>query len=178
MLTREAFVRLIKLSTTAPADRVREHVAIIAPVFADRILSGRKTIECRLTKVRGPAFESVHAGDLVHFREAGGGFRVTATVAGALHIRSLTARSLRAIRDLFGAEIAADESFWRSRMGAKFASLVWLADIRANPESPALWRWPGFRDRSAWGSRVVFPPSTAAVVPPRSTGVRTWKRGA
>jgi hypothetical protein len=176
MLSREAFVRLIKLSTTAPADRLREHVAIIAPVFADRILSGRKTIECRLTKVRGPAFECVHAGDSVHFREKGGGFRLQATVAGALHIRGLTPRGLGAIRDLFGTDIAASEAFWRSRRGARYASLIWLTDVRATPESPALWRWPGFRDRSAWGSRVVMPSHSPLGIPAKP--VTCWKREA
>ena len=138
-----------------PQPACHEHVAIVRPALADLILSGRKTIESRITKVRGPAFQRVHPGDAIYFRESGGGFRVLATVEKAVHLRDLTAAGLRALREVFGVEIGADAAYWRSRKGSRYASLMWLVDARANLEGPANWRWPGFRDRSAWGSREI-----------------------
>ena len=142
-------------SSLAGASRCHEHVAIVKPAMADLIETGAKTIESRLSKVRGPAFDRVRAGDLIYFREAGGGFRVSATVAKAIHVRELSRAGLKAIREVFGEAIGADAAYWRSKRGSRYATLIWLTGVRANLEGPALWRWPGFRDRSAWGSRAI-----------------------
>jgi hypothetical protein len=133
------------------------HVAIIQSRYADLILSGVKRIESRMTKARGPAFERVRAGDTIYFKARGGGFRASARVWRALDIRDLTTQGIWAIRELLGKEIAADHAYWKSRRNARYATLLWLAQVREDLEGPALWRWPGFRDRSAWGSRVLSP---------------------
>lgn len=160
------------IGTSPPSD----HVAIIQSRYADLILSGVKRIESRITKARGPAFERVRAGDTIYFKIRGGGFRVSARVWRALDIRDLTPQGVRAIRELLGKEIAADHAYWKSRRQARYATLLWLAQVREDLEGPALWRWPGFRDRSAWGSRVISPANTLS---PRShPGPTTLRRPA
>lgn len=150
----------------------REHVAIVKPTFADLIEAGAKTIESRISKVRGPAFQRVHKGDDIYFRESGGGFRVSAVVVKAIHIRDLSPAGLATIRAVFGDAIGADRAYWRTRKGSRYASLFWLIDIRADLEGPALWRWPGFRDRSAWGSRDLAPLQAGAEMQERMAASR------
>ena len=145
------------LAGSPATPRRHEHVAIVKSAMADLIEAGVKTIESRLSKVRGPAFERVHTGDVIYFREAGGGFRVSARVAKAIHVGELSRAGLTAIREVFGEAIGAGAAYWRSKRGSRYATLIWLTDVRANLEGPALWRWPGFRDRSAWGSRAIGP---------------------
>jgi ASC-1-like (ASCH) protein len=157
--------------TMPTAPRQREHVAIVTSAMANLIETGAKTIESRLSKVRGPAFDQVHAGDVIYFREAGGGFRVSAKVGKALHVRELSLAGLTAIREVFGEKIGADAAYWRSRRGSRYATLIWLTEVRANLEGPALWRWPGFRDRSAWGTRALEPQRIAPSRLPREQRV-------
>jgi hypothetical protein len=139
---------LLGPSSPPPSD----HVAIIDPRYADPLLSGVKRVESRLTKVRGPAFERVHAGDTIYFKARGGGFRVSARVWRVLDIRDLTTHGIWAIRELLGPEIAADPAYWRSRRLARYATLMWLTQAQEDLESPATSKGPGLRDLPALGS--------------------------
>jgi len=171
-------IRELRLSSRTLSKRQREHVAIVRPRLAELLVAGTKTIESRLSKVRGPAFDQVHAGDTIYFKQAGGGFRVFASVERALHLRDLTPADIAAIRELFGKQIGADAAYWRLRRKSRYATLIWLSDVRANLEGPALWRWPGFRDRSAWGTREIDESRESPSSDQRLPTASGWRRRA
>jgi hypothetical protein len=174
----EGSIPELHLSSRAPTARRREHVAIVQARFADLLVAGVKTIESRLSKMRGPAFDRVEAGDIIYFKEAGGGFCVSSSVQRALHLRDLRPAGIAAIREIFGEQIAADAAYWRSRRTSRYATLIWLSDVRTNLEGPALWRWPGFRDRSAWGTREIEEPRASPKVDQRASASNGWRRRA
>ena len=54
------------------------HVAILKREYLRMVLSGQKTVESRLAKVRCPPFEQVVAGERLFFKASGGPFMAPA----------------------------------------------------------------------------------------------------
>ncbi len=106
------------------------HIAIIAPAVARRLLDGTKTIESRFSRTRRPPFGCVGAGDRVVFKLSGGPCVVDARVRRVQEFTNLTPRSVNSLRRRWNALVAADQAYWRRRLGCRFGVLVWLESVR------------------------------------------------
>jgi hypothetical protein len=131
-----------------------QHVAIVHRRYVDLILDGSKRVECRLTRTRKPPFGTVKAGERVWIKETSGPVRAAARVAKAQCLADLTPSGVEQLRRDFNALIRGDAAFWRAKRGSRFATLIWLENVRPVERGPAIPRSRG----AAW---FVLPPARA-----------------
>lgn len=117
------------------------HVAVLKPVYLDMLLSGEKTLECRLTRTRVEPHGRIRRGERVYFKESSGPFRATALVDEVTSFDDLDEAGVDAIRAEFGDAIRGPDSYWESKRSAKFAVLIRfrrLEEVFRGPKHPAL----------------------------------------
>lgn len=108
---------------------MQHHLIILAAKYLEAILSGRKTAECRLSRVEQAPYQAVRPGDLLWLKEVSGPVRAVAT-AGRVHcFKELDPSRLGVLRRRFNGDIAAPASFWQLHHDARFATLIWLESI-------------------------------------------------
>lgn len=132
-----------------------EHVAIVRERFARAMLEGTKTVECRLSTQRRAPFGSVSQGDTIYFRVAGGGYALRAMVGEVRSFDSLTPEGVATLRRTYDALVQGGHDFWHAKRGSRYATLVFLRDVRPIHAGPCTSRLPGYTPRSAW--HVVRP---------------------
>jgi hypothetical protein len=104
------------------------HIAILNEPFLTYILEGRKTIESRFSKNRGPPFERVRTDDLVLLKRSSGPVVGVAHVERAefLTLDETTWPRVRALSE----QLCADNSFWLARADKHYASLLYVKEVR------------------------------------------------
>lgn len=107
-----------------------DHVAILHPAFIELLLSGRKRIESRFSRVRRLPYGAVAVGDRVYFKSAGCSVRAVGVVSQVAYFHDLTAYDIAFIQRSFGEVIGAPAAYWEQRMGCRWGSLIWLRDVR------------------------------------------------
>lgn len=118
------------------------HVAILKQSYIRAILSGRKTIESRLSKTARPPYRAVKAGQRIFFKASGRAFMATA-VAGRTHYeQELTPQRVDALRARFGHRVCAEAAYWQSKRGCRFASLIELDAVEAIDVGPGYRKSP------------------------------------
>lgn len=107
------------------------HVAFIQKEPLSRILSGRKTVECRLSVNRPPAWET-EAGDFILFKETGGDIRAIAKVQAVVKFDGLTPDDVgdiaEMVSDLTGS--SPQSQYWQMKRTARYAVLIELESIQ------------------------------------------------
>ncbi|MBI2599667.1 hypothetical protein HYW43_01975 [Candidatus Daviesbacteria bacterium] len=113
-----------------------KHLAIFKGTGAEKILSGEKTIESRFSKAKLVPFGLISAGDLVYIKPSGkdiiGQFRVKKVI----FFDGLEASDLVDLEEQYGKGIAADESYWKTNKGAKYATLIFIGNSNRFITSP------------------------------------------
>lgn len=125
------------------------HVAIVQAKYVRAILDGTKVVESRLSMTKSAPFGRVEPGDVIHFKETGGAFGAVATVAGVMTFEDLHASDVRLLSRRYGSQVAASAEYWEERRDAKYATFVWLADVRESHHVPAGFA-PTPGARAAW----------------------------
>ncbi len=105
------------------------HVAVLRPRYARLVLSGAKTIESRLAQSRRAPFGAIAAGDRVYFKVSAGPFIARARAAKVMFHEELTPSFVRALKRDHNHAILADPEYWRQKVSARFATLVWLEEV-------------------------------------------------
>jgi len=106
------------------------HLVILKKPYLDLILSGRKTIELRLTRAKGEAFGRVQAGDALFLKISSGPVCAAATVADVKYYENLTPARIAGLKRRYNARIGGSDAVWRAKMDCRFGFLVWLSDVR------------------------------------------------
>jgi len=117
------------------------HVAVLKTQYLDKILSGEKTVECRLTRNRIDPHGKIREGERIYFKESSGAFRATAIVDRVEERADLDEEGVAALRAEFGDAIGAPDSFWDTKRTARFAVLIWmrqLEEIWRGPKMPSM----------------------------------------
>lgn len=134
------------MTSSAPAAGVvaasRGHVAIVLPAYLEAILSGRKTVESRLSRMRCPPFGLIGPGDVVWFRARGGGYGARAVAARVEHHENLTPAGVARLRDRHAEAVAADDAYWHAKASARYATFIYLSCVEAatqGPRTPPAW---------------------------------------
>ncbi len=104
------------------------HIVILREPYLSLILVGKKTIESRFRKFRSAPFGKVKSEDVLLLKQSGG--KIVA-VALALVVRDVLLdeagwREVRAHEQ----ELCVDTAFWQQVAGAKYATLIWLTQVR------------------------------------------------
>jgi len=109
------------------------HLAILKRKYLDLIISGRKSMECRLTRIPCAPFRQAAAGEKVLFKQSAGPIRAQAYIEKALFFGRLTPDSIRGLRRRYNDKVCADADFWLSRLDCRYGSLIWLTDVTEIP---------------------------------------------
>jgi len=117
------------------------HVAVLKPKYLDMLISGEKTLGCRLTRNRIEPHGRIRRGERVYFKESSGPFRATAIVEEIIEHADLDEAGILSIREAHGPSIGAPDSFWQSKRTARFAVLVRfrkIEEVSRGPKMPSL----------------------------------------
>lgn len=136
--------------TTAPltgsGDRV--HVAILRRPFAEKVLSGEKTVETRLMRVRRVPWTGCAVGDTVFIKVSGGPVVARASVGGVTRYHIPWDASLAELEERYRASGCIPPGYWDGKTGVKYAVMIELGGVTALNTGPVFEVKPG--DRSAW----------------------------
>lgn len=105
------------------------HVAMIWRRYLEAILDGSKTIESRLTITARAPYQRIALGERIYFKISAGPFRARARAARITFLEGLTPARVAALRAEFGSAIQGDDDYWRFKRTARYATLIWLADV-------------------------------------------------
>ncbi|MBU1000886.1 ASCH domain-containing protein [Patescibacteria group bacterium] len=105
-----------------------KHLAIFKGGAGELILSGRKTIESRFSKVKNPPFGMISNGDLVYIKPSGkeiiGEFRVKKVI----FFDTLDACDINDLEKRYGKELAVESEYWKKAAKARFGTLIFIGD--------------------------------------------------
>jgi ASC-1-like (ASCH) protein len=122
------------------------HLAILREPYLSRILSGVKTIESRLLRVRAAPYGCVTAGDTLLLKRASGPIVATAQAACVATFDNLTSASIAALLERHAAELCLDDEMRARAQFSRYAVLIWLTDVALIADPPVISK----RDRRAW----------------------------
>ena len=121
------------------------HVAVMVEPYLSKIRSGEKYIESRLTKANISPFERASAGDIVLFKRSGGAITAMALVE-RVKFKHLKAREdASSLAERYSDGLQYEPGYVGSKSQARFATLLWLQDVRKLPPTPLQ-----KRGRQAW----------------------------
>lgn len=135
--------------------------------YLDLILSGEKTVECRLTVQDRPPFNCIEPGHRLFFKQSSGPYRATATVEHVICESDLTPRRVGELKRDYNELIRGEDSFWAMKRDSRYATLIWLAEVEATDSGPPIRPLQGL----AWvtlDERGLAPPAVEAE--PRKSG--------
>ncbi|MER7609743.1 hypothetical protein [Nocardioides sp. NPDC127503] len=121
------------------------HVAIMTEPYLSKVRSGEKYIESRLTKVNISPFRRAAEGDIVLFKRSGGAILAMALIE-RVEFEHLTAPDGPAsLAEKYADGLGYEPGYVETKQHAKFASLLWLREVRDLPATPL-----EKRGRQAW----------------------------
>ena len=126
------------------------HVAVLAPVYARLVVSGEKTCESRFTKTLREPFGRVAAGETVYIKRRSGPVVASARVEQVLCVSGLSPAAVEDLLERHAAEICAEPSYVDLVRDRRYATLVWLREVRPMDLRPDLSAWVPRGSRSAW----------------------------
>lgn len=109
---------------------MNHHLMIVKPRYIDPILSGRKTIECRLTRTPKPPFACVDPGDVLWLKASGGLVVATLRARRVSFFNPVTPDTLKAISDRYGPSILAAPLFFAGHRAARYGTIIHLGHAR------------------------------------------------
>jgi hypothetical protein len=105
------------------------HVAILKRPYLQWILSGRKTVESRLTRTAQPPYGAVQAGERLFLKVSAGPFLATAVAAEVEQLAQLTPEAVRKLYRKYNAAVCGDAAYWQSKAASRFATFIRLRDV-------------------------------------------------
>ena len=113
-----------------------DHLVILKKAYLELILSGRKTIELRLSRGRSPLIGRVRRRDELFVKIGAGPVCARATVAEVKCYETLTPVLITQIKQKYNDQIMGGDAVWDSMMDRKSGLLVWLRDVQPHRADP------------------------------------------
>ncbi len=110
-----------------------QHVAVLKGRYLKLLLDGSKRIECRLTRTAQVPFNTVHSGQTIWLKRSGGWIEACALAGRVLSRKNLTAGQIDKLKQQYNDLICGQDHFWQSRRDCRYATLIWLEEIRPVP---------------------------------------------
>jgi ASC-1-like (ASCH) protein len=107
-----------------------DHLVILKRAYLELILSGRKTIELRLSRGRSPLVGRVQPGDGLFLKVSAGPVCAKAAVADVRCYETLTPVLIAQIKRQYNDQILGGDAVWESVMDRRSGLLVWLRDVQ------------------------------------------------
>ncbi|MGP1309446.1 MAG: ASCH domain-containing protein [Phycisphaerales bacterium] len=122
------------------------HVAVVFAPYIDMMLRGEKRVELRLSRNRIPPFGLAREGDTLYLKQRDGPIRARATIARVESFEGLTPEGVRSIKDRYNHLIRGPDEAWDAKLGARYATLLWVDDFVETRDAPPFRRFTG----NAW----------------------------
>lgn len=144
------------------------HIAVLLKPYLDLVLSGRKTVECRLTRQARDPYERIEPGERIYFKQSAGPYGATAVVEHVIFEEGMTPKRVNEIRRDYDDEICGDPEYWNDKHHSLFCSLIWIKDVQPIDNGPQIRplqgvAWLCLEEEPAWrkvepekGSRNLF----------------------
>ena len=107
------------------------HLVILKKSYLEAILGGRKTIESRFIKTQHSPFGQVRAGDTLFLKQSSGPVCAIARASAVKNFENLTPEQIIGLKERYNSQIKGSDEYWQSKIGCKFAFLVWLEDVKS-----------------------------------------------
>ncbi|OGD56224.1 hypothetical protein A2V71_02765 [Candidatus Berkelbacteria bacterium RBG_13_40_8] len=104
----------------------RKHLAVFVKGMAEKILSGVKSVEVRLSLHEVLPYKKVSKDDIIFLKISGGKIIGRVSVDNVLYYENLDKETVLNIQKEYNQEVSMDESFWQSKYSAKFATIIFL----------------------------------------------------
>jgi adenylylsulfate kinase-like enzyme len=157
---------------------VAVHLAVMSGPYLDYVLSGRKTVESRITKNRIAPYGVIGPGDFILFKQSSGPVRAVGLVREALSAEAGDIGELKSLTEPFATGLAYDPGYLDEKTGARYCTLVFLSSAISTPDIPftkrdrQTWVTVGPSDRQPTGQGrlpLIEGPPLAPAQGPRST---------
>jgi ASC-1-like (ASCH) protein len=112
------------------------HIAVLLRPYLDLVLSGAKTVECRLTRQARDPYQSIEPGDRTYFKESAGDFEASAVAEHVLFESDLTPGRINEIKRDYNHLIRGEDQFWSWKRDSRYCTLVWLKDVQPISSGP------------------------------------------
>jgi ASC-1-like (ASCH) protein len=131
------------------------HIAVLLKPYLDMILSGRKTVECRLTRQARDPYENIEPGERIYFKQSAGPYAATAVVEHVMFENDLSPRRVSEIRRDYNDLICGDSHYWNWKRDSRFCTLIWLKDVQPTDNGPQIRplqgvAWLTLEEEPAW----------------------------
>ncbi|HRP63066.1 MAG TPA: ASCH domain-containing protein [Phycisphaerales bacterium] len=131
------------------------HVAVLLKPYLDLVLSGEKTVECRMTRQARAPFECVEPNERIYLKQSAGPYRAAAIADHVLCEANLTPRRIAEIKRDYNDLIRGDDAVWEAKRDSRFITLIWLRDVQAIDTGPAIRplqgaAWLTLEEEPAW----------------------------
>lgn len=124
-----------------------KHLAIFKGEGAEKILTGKKTIESRFSKSRIAPYGMIATGDLIYIKPSGGNIIGQFRVKKVIYFDGLDKEGVEEIKERYGKEIATDTAYWESKLGDKYCTLIFIGNSNRFITSPIK---PHKKDLRGW----------------------------
>lgn len=108
---------------------MKKHIAIFVGNTIEDILSGRKTIETRFSKVASMPYLKIIKGDIVFLKQSSGDILGQFEVDNVLFFDKLTKRDVDVLKHQYENNILADDKYWQKAYNSKFASVIFIKKV-------------------------------------------------
>jgi len=133
------------------------HVAVVHRKYADQILSGRKTMEARLSKTRIAPFGVIEPGERIYIKASSGPYVCIATVYGVVSMADITPDDVKMFKRDYNSPLCGDDEYWERKAESNYATFIELSDVRPASTGPDLTEIRKRLPRAAW---LVLPEDT------------------
>ncbi|MBI3308019.1 MAG: hypothetical protein HYZ79_01430 [Candidatus Melainabacteria bacterium] len=106
-----------------------KHLAIFKGDAAEKILSGKKSVESRFSKRKDPPFGQISAGDLVYIKPSGKDIIGQFKVNKVIFYDGLEVEDIGEIKEKYRTKLAVDESYWQGKENAKYGTLIFIGEV-------------------------------------------------
>lgn len=118
--------------SSLPVDGPRHQLVVLYDEYIDKILDGRKQIECRLSSVRRAPYEIVRTGDILWFKPPSRPVRAIARAGACRFVKLDRPQDVGGIASTYSELIAAPAEFFASAASwARYVSLIWIDWVMA-----------------------------------------------
>lgn len=115
---------------------MKKHLAIFKGEAGEAILSGKKTIESRFSKVKSVPFGVISSGDLVYIKPSGEDIIGQFRVKKVFFFDGLNLSDLSYLRNLYGEGLSVEEDYWEKNKNAHYGTLIFIGNSARFITSP------------------------------------------
>lgn len=119
---------------------MKKHLAIFKGEAGEAILSGKKTIESRFSKVKSVPFGVISSGDLVYIKPSGKDIIGQLRVKKVFFFDGLDLSDLSYLRNLYGEGLLVEKEYWEKNKNARYGTLIFIGDCTRFITSPVKFR--------------------------------------